>query len=524
MPKKNRSSNQHRRNTPLSGHQKNKKTLIPPFANLGSELKPVHSRRDILPELLWIDAVLDTYEWQIAVNILHSVLDIADKNVASENDYVDGTISSFQEVSESSRSAFMSKLDEEGLLDLAFPESFRHALSLYHKCPMSWLIEDWQQQFHADPERGIGYLKAAILRLYDTQSQYTTRCRMIPLARMMKNGKFHFTYDSEMIRLLPKYPRGLTEEEQALAESFVRATANSIEGFREKDKAWPKYFWHHNFEISMCETLENDNEFLSQQELVDTLKQLQRAIRNMQLIIQDVVMRIQIDLYEPDKEDVLFGLISRQFRLFTDLSLTPGLWKPELGRSIHRLMLDTQILVRWLIHRNDQTLFRRFKEYSLGKQKLHKLHVEELIDTGKLPTDYEKLVEVLTISINEEIFEEFLVIDYGALFPGTDARKMAEEVGLKEQYDIGYHPLSAVIHGEWVSLKDFYLTKCLNPLHRFHWLPNVRYSNELQLSVIDTGAAILVDTIRSWASLYSLEVPDKKLEEFLGAIVTAISA
>jgi hypothetical protein len=45
---------------------------------------------------------------------------------------------------------------------------------------------------------------------------------------------------------------------------------------------------------------------------------------------------------------------------------------------------------------------------------------------------------------------------------------MAADVGMKEQYDLVYSMASATAHGEWHSLDRYALTRCTNPLHRWH--------------------------------------------------------
>ena len=112
--------------------------------------------------------------------------------------------------------------------------------------------------------------------------------------------------------------------------------------------------------------------------------------------------------------EVLLGLLSRQFRLFTALAHDPHLWTPDLGNALRRMLTDGLILAAWLARRNDPTLFRRYKDYSIGKQKLLKLHVEAAADEHG--ADAEDVIEALQESLDEEMWEEFVTIDVGAPF------------------------------------------------------------------------------------------------------------
>ena len=68
-----------------------------------------------------------------------------------------------------------------------------HGLSLYPECPAAWILEDWQTENTIDPERGLAYLKGLVLRMRDGHGRWPTQLRVVPLMRMVKNGKVYFT-------------------------------------------------------------------------------------------------------------------------------------------------------------------------------------------------------------------------------------------------------------------------------------------------------------------------------------------
>ena len=45
---------------------------------------------------------------------------------------------------------------------------------------------------------------------------------------------------------------------------------------------------------------------------------------------------------------------------------------------------------------------------------------------------------------------------------------------MMEVYRIIYDPTSSDIHGTWTSIKNTNLTYCVNPLHRYHRLPQLQ--------------------------------------------------
>lgn len=48
---------------------------------------------------------------------------------------------------------------------------------------------------------------------------------------------------------------------------------------------------------------------------------------------------------------------------------------------------------------------------------------------------------------------------------------MAQEVGLRDLYNLTYSPLSAEAHAEWMTLRTKYLRSCEEILHDRHFLP-----------------------------------------------------
>ncbi len=184
-----------------------------------------------------------------------------------------------------------------------------------------------------------------------------------------------------------------------------------------------------------------------------------------------------------------------------------------------RIIADTYLLTAWLIKRNDLSLFKRYKAYSVGKQKLFKLHLEEALPADN--KDAERAIESLSESINEELWEELVTIDVGAPFEGMDSRKMAHETGLERVHRLVYSPYSADVHGEWTNLKVFHLQRCTNPLHRFHRLPRLTAPAMLVPQIVLDAAAMLAGTLRAWTAYYELRDAGARIDEFEDKIAGA---
>src|SRR5205085_496613 len=158
------------------------------------------------------------------------------------------------------------------------------------------------------------------------------------------------------------------------------------------------YFWRHNYKISLCEQA---NRILPETDATEIIRRAMTRLRDvlsqLRIVYEEAVHRAELDLYAPDRDDVLFGLVSRQFRMFQVLIDDPKLWSPDIGLMFHRVMADTQIVLTYLIRKAEPGLYERYKRYSLGKQKLYKLHLADYgnrtgIDMREFEDDLEQRI------------------------------------------------------------------------------------------------------------------------------------
>jgi hypothetical protein len=50
---------------------------------------------------------------------------------------------------------------------------------------------------------------------------------------------------------------------------------------------------------------------------------------------------------------------------------------------------------------------------------------------------------------------------------------MALAVNLGDEYRHIYQPASSIAHGEWWTIEDYAMQRCMNPLHLFHRIPSL---------------------------------------------------
>ena len=315
---------------------------------------------------------------------------------------------------------------------------------------------------------------------------------------------------TEMRDEILRYPLRTTVEETAKVESFIRATFGAIEAASESDRGtdhtqatWAQTFWRANRRLFPCERREAPR--VSPQPDDDARAAAKSAVQEVIADVEALRERfIQLadttdpDIYDPDRYEVLTGLVARVLRYLSVYVGYPPLWTMEHGAPLLRAVVETRIIVGYLGRAESETdLFRRFKAYGMGHLKLLKLHFEEYLAADKDPReDMIAYVDYLKALVNQDIMEEFQDINLGGNFAGKYMRKIATEVGLEREYRLLFAPASSNVHGEWSVIDEYALERCRNPLHMGHRIVRHDVSGPIGLTVVETVvefASLLVD-------------------------------
>jgi hypothetical protein len=232
----------------LESHKRIGKELIPPFRSMGVSVEQIFWWRDILPEFLWIDALVQTYGEPLAVRVFGDFLSAADRFNCDDDHILDGTISAFNLIPEGKRQPFREELAAH--VSSAIIQPFGEVIGLYPECPMSWL----STVGCVNPDAAISSIRDAILRLIPGKDNHAGLCRALPLHRMFAHHKV-FIVDTltELIEAIQSYPEG----DRWRVESFARQTHDSLflQQAQENPKrlAWSRYFWNANLSIAPCQ-------------------------------------------------------------------------------------------------------------------------------------------------------------------------------------------------------------------------------------------------------------------------------
>jgi hypothetical protein len=456
--------------TPLSSQKKEGSKLKGPLSALTPNFQAVDWLRDLLPEHLWLASLVDKFGLGRAAELYNAFMDAVDAHWS--HDFVAlGLISDFGFVPSAERAPFLGKNCE--MVDECFHGPIGRVMSLYPDGPAAWLVrrDVLASEESVDPFVELAYLRKLVIMLAPGKDRVAGRIRAIPLNRLFKHNKLFLAKGLSVVDLLAKYPSGLTEEEQNHVESFARSTLGMmIQQRAEPDRlAWPKYFWRHNYDLLPCAPSEHKvvaGEPVSARDgekLADLLRQNATAARQ---YLEQLRNKLRIDLYDPRRDEVLFGLFARLTRLYVLMAEDPFLWARDMSGIMLRPLAETAITFSYLAKSGAPEEFQRFIEYGEGQQKLVMLHLQDNYPNQKSLDG----LSSKQVANEIEMWPEMVEIELGS-WSKKDARRLAQEAGLEDLYRLVFTPASGDLHGSWVSLKSSNLVRCAEPLHRWHRLP-----------------------------------------------------
>lgn len=491
MSKKKKSKSKKRHSSSLKQHRQVGRRLSPPMKTL-QNLKLTYWIKDDLPEMLWLSMLCAKYKYR-GVIMARKVFDTVEQLLKEEygdldsvpkDIFVNGRLSTFDTLPEKLRPKVVQRLKLLGAYEAVFPREFGIALSRYDNPPAKWIWE------YPKPAKGFSKdeLKEAETLLRETveaawsgHNQTSTWAKIAVTSAIFSAGRITLTPEiaEEWSKLLPNYPNGLGEDDRKRVEASMRAMYQGVVMVPDEELTsaidWAKEFWKTNWKLYDCETsIEPESMTVKEKTaLAKFVKHLESRLQELSKEFSEVADTTDPDLYNPSRYEVLSGIVARSLRAVSVAVHDPHIWSTEHGSGLIRSLIEARIVLAWLLKRNDPELFEKFKDYGRGHLKLLKLHLEEYLDKQKQPNpELEGYIKALNEEVNWEISEEFQDIRVDANFAGdTNTRKMADEVGLTDDYRFIFAPASSAFHGEWPAVDQFALEVCKNPLHKGHKKP-----------------------------------------------------
>jgi len=466
--KKNRKTKRKRKR--IAAYKRKGKTLAPPLATY-MNIRSLDYHQQLLPQLLWLESVLDHYGEERFPGLVHRFLDLLDVVGTIGSDPVSGMVESFLFVPETKRAAFVH--ENRDAVEAMVIDPFGPALVLHSACPMNWLMDSYgRASCQFDLDSSLASLKRWAASLLDREGEHANLTRTMVLARYMKAGKIRLPNDPTLIDELQTYPNC---KDRRKTECMLRAMSHGALDDVVHKSTWGDAFWSTNGRISMCSVQNDEPEQPDRAAHDEVLSQLtaryDSAAGAFLNAIREDHQKCFPDPSAFEKTSVLSGLLARACALGLDMLTEQAVWKAEVGGILLRCLCETLILLAWLVHKDEDSLYERFVQYSLGQQDLYGLKLEgyegyrEAFQALRLGD--EKRADAMA---GDSWDAQLRTINLGN-WAATDTRKMAEEGGTKVYYDLVFSLCSADVHSQFISLARWNMVFCKNPLHNYHLLP-----------------------------------------------------
>jgi hypothetical protein len=491
---------------PLPEHVRRGRQHLPPLVAT-DVVRLADWVRDDLPDLLWPALVLqdrgttaarDFVHWQAAV--LRGLAGFVEPALIVDG--LDGRLTGLDRLADLHPNA--TEIVRHAALDNGLlPAFIADILSSYPGRPGSWLFEgEFRSMEQADAERLAAAIGGAI---GDGHREAVIKC--LPIWAGVQAGTFKS--NSETIELLKGYPTDRSPRTRA--DSVVRAAWGASKGAAletddgrfDKSIQWAKLFWGTNSHVTRCvrgreldpppqhTVTTPEGPPVAEPDAPDG-EHLQQVAMDLIASYVEALETAPARLYDPERQEVHAGLVSRAGREVITALGYADLWSAEHGSHVGRTLVEVRIYLEWMATQ-DVSIYRRFQDYGAGKAKLYSRIIDELPVEARTGGFSEAIDELGRLAHNDSGLD-VRVVDTGDSFSGKSIRAMAEECGLLDLYRHAYYITSGVVHSEWWSVETHAMERCQNILHRGHLIPSLSLS-----------AGANVDLARSWVDqIYSL--------------------
>lgn len=468
---------------PLAGHTKSGKKFTPALLSFPG-VQVYDWTRSGMPDLLWPATViadegpsgLERFSrWQASAREL---LRSADPDAAV--DLISGRLIDLERFAELAPSEVGAALIESVVSADLVSDNFLVALRQYESVPGSWLLlnpfvdrtsdvaDDVALEWLGDVLMTVGALPGseALLKFTGINAD-------------VLGGKF--SASEEIVEVLRVYPgddagRGFAETLIRNSYSARMATEDhSHPELAELRSAWADTFWDQSWVLTPCRVFEEeDAESESHDELIaELMGDLDEALG---AFLDVLYFDRSAQTYERTTFEVVSGLVNRAVRSARSGIRAPHQWNGEQGSHVTRVLAETKIVLKYM-HSQGPESYALYKSYGQGKQKLTRINLERMMKDfpGDPPQLLVDAVAKMAASTGGEMGESFIEVDTSPSFSGVSMREMARVVDESELYTSVFQSSSAVIHGEWWTVQENSMQKCINGLHGLHEIPFTGY-------------------------------------------------
>lgn len=467
MPKsknKRKKSRSGKNRTSLQDHKKVGKQLQSGFAVVADKVTFSSWSNERLPEMIWAAIIRVIDDQDYAIEEFRRILSFIGEH-GEKDQLSDISLTGISKLPDALREQFIGFILENKTTASALV-----VLSLFENLPAR---ETWVNLLPKE-EPDISILMDAVGFNLPHQSQEATDCRWLKLMAQVISGKFHVP--REMAEEWFGYPY---ESDLRKIRPSIRASEMAENPLVEKDLTWPNAFWDEAWRNSPCLALMEEKEPTVAEAPSVSRADITSLLNEIESHWSHTHSTTAIDA----RHDAVFGLALYVVKVLDEM-LGIGIGTGILGRLGLRTILEAHISLRYLLHKDDPELWKKWRAYGAGQAKLNALRFDELMDPPKHIN--QSTIEAIA---GEDLWEEFLNIELGS-WSGLDLRKISEKAGVKDAYDAHYSWTSGYSHGTWGPVRESCFETCGNPLHRLH-----RYPKQQSLPDTISDACLLVNSI-----------------------------
>lgn len=448
----------------LGDHKKQGKLLVTPF-NDKLPMGDIHYIENILPEIIWIQLVINRYGLLEACEICSSVLDAANELAVERKS---GTILFLSEFNPSDWEGIKTRIG-----DYAFEKFMEATHPLRKHFPLYNPFSTLSDAHISNEEEDRNYIGKAIEDLFYRHSQSASIAQSIIIYNQLKSGRLKL-FSTIRVPDLQSIIDRFDSEEAGHASSFCRMNINVTHqhSMQKTGTLWAQYFWNKCRSLSRSEPQKqvyirpNGNSDPQGTLIADFGDYSQN-------LILEVWSKMSPDIYSNEVYEVIGGLLTRQRNLAFSMVSNIGMWSYNCAPIFLRAMVDTHINCAWIV--KDPILrSQKFIAHGLGQEKLSIEHKKAALATMTDEKSKEKMSEIIADLESWVTSQRYLFlqnVDLGS-WSGINTREMAIDADCIDLYNHAYLPWSQAAHGMWNHIAKYDLARTASPFKKHMYEPN----------------------------------------------------
>ena len=442
----------------LADHKKVSKKLIPPLGEYLSEGGMVSWVDRILPELIWVAAIIENLGVKRGVEVSAAVARLA--NVINSGGYF-AFASSFGLMDDAQKQRLVQLLRDQSYLNDVC-SSLKSLLQLYPECPLKFLDADSKRTSERDT---VTLFKEVLVKYYDRRAQSAMIVQASAVYFAATCGKLIYVSPVQV----PDFNSIISDFESDKAKracASVRATVNALVGHigAKVTDRWPRYFWNRGIEIDPPTPVPREVNQLD----AELPEKIRRFIELADLGLEERWDKLPKDVYQNCQCEVIGALLARQVTLAKRMARNPAFWDVHVGPVLLRVMIDNHITLAWIL-KDPSVRTERFVLHGLGQAKLYLEHLKVESEECSSP-DLQHLIEGAERWINSQRYTFLTNVDLGS-WSGLNTREMADQADCLDVYRYAYTPFSSCAHNMWNHVGRLNVVQSRNPLHKYMLIP-----------------------------------------------------